>query len=119
MREVVCTGPEPEPGCQWCVMCAIRFKAEALELPEIQETIQSLMRGDEKLGPAVVDLVKLARGRAMMPKLSVALGIAPSLNNALVPLCWGHIQAIRFSAVQPVAGSLPDASQVPLISGRR
>ena len=120
MREVICTGPKPPPGDQFCVMCALRFKAESLELPDVQEDIQALMRDDGP--PLEVNLVKLGKGRIHLPALSVALGVCQPLGGVIVPLCWGHLQAVKFSAVAPASPADmvgPNGAPLPLLGGKR
>lgn len=124
MREIICTGPEPPAGQQFCAMCALRFKQEVMDLPGVQEKIQELMRGPAENGPARVSLTELAEGTLIVrPMLAVAPGISQAMQQiagpGLVGLCWAHLQGVKFTSVMPVAGQLPDASQVPLIQGRR
>lgn len=112
MREVICTGPTPPDGEKWCTVCAIRFKTELMEVPEIAAEIEALQTGD---GPAVTyDLIAKARHhKVKFPDLAVTVSVCMPLNGTLVPLCWGHVQGLKFTSVQPAA-----AGQVPLLRGR-
>jgi hypothetical protein len=95
VREVICTGPVPPPGAHFCVMCALRYKAECLEL--IQDDIQELMRGEGE--PVTVNMIAKTKGRVTFPSLAVATGVCQPLGGILAELCWGHIQAVKFSSV--------------------
>lgn len=120
MREIMFTGPEPGPGSQFCVMCALFYKAQIMDLPGVQDAIQAALRGDAAEGTAVMALEELAAGRPV-PHLAhaVAFGICQPMNNALVPLCWSHLAGVKFTAVMPgSAGQMPGGQPVPLI-GRR
>jgi hypothetical protein len=121
MREIAFDGPQPLPGQQLCVMCALRYKAEFLALEDVGEQIQQLMRGPEGNGPAHISMEKLARGRITAPSTSVALGVCQPLGGIIVPLCWGHLQAVKFSAVAPAGpGDMvgPNGAPLPLIGKR-
>src|SRR5580692_12967249 len=99
MREVTTVGPTPPEGQQFCVMCAIRYKQEILELPEYEAEVQARMRED---GPRVfLDMEQYNNGRVGQPEASVGLGVCAPLGNTLVPLCWGHLPAIKFTSVMP------------------
>lgn len=117
MREVHVTGPLPPTGVYWCTMCTARWKAEVLDVPEIRAQVEAYEHGD---GPVVeFDLVKALRdAKATGPKIAeaVAISICPQLGNILVPLCWGHLAGVKFSAIQP-----GQPGQVPglLTPGRR
>jgi hypothetical protein len=108
------TGPTPPSSAQlgFCVMCAIRWKAEVVENPEVAEAIQVALRGD---GPVFyLHVPPMVKGKVDPPENAVAYGICPPLNNALVPLCWGHVQGIKFSNIAPA-----DQSMVPLLTGKK
>ena len=98
---------------KWCTMCAIRFKTELMEIPEIAAEIEALQTGE---GPAVTfDMTAKARHhKVKFPEIAVTVSVCMQLNGVMVPLCWGHVQGLRFTSVQPAA-----AGQVPLLTGRR
>jgi hypothetical protein len=106
MTEVVCTGPTPPEAEKWCTMCSIRFKTEVMDIEEVRAEIDALQHGDGNGKPVHYDLVKAARGRATLPQVAVTISVCMPLNGMLVPLCWGHLQAIKFTSVQPAAGGL-------------
>jgi hypothetical protein len=104
MPEVICTGPLPPEAEKWCTMCAIRYKTDALDIEEVRAEIDALGHGDGK--PVRYDLAKAVKGRVLPPEIAVTIGLSMQLNGMLVPLCWGHVQAIKFTSVQPAAGGL-------------
>jgi hypothetical protein len=112
VTEVICTGPLPPVGEKWCTMCAIRYKTDAFDLEDVRAEVESLQTGDGK--PVHFDLARAVKGRVIPPEVSVTIGVCLQLNGMLVPLCWGHVQAIKFTNVQPAA-----AGQVPLLTGKR
>jgi hypothetical protein len=111
-RELTITGPLPPSGIYWCTMCANSYKAEALAIKTLQAEVEALATGD---GPPVrYDLPKKIRehgGSVPEPQEAVTIGFNPQLG--MIPMCWSHLQAIRFTSVQPAA-----AGSVPMITGR-
>jgi hypothetical protein len=109
VREVYFYGPEPPEGAQFCVICAMRYKAEALD--EAREAIEAAQLGK---GSDRLDLMYLAP-RATLPQPAVALGVCAPLGGILAPQCWSHLQAVKFTALAAgAAGQLPG-----LVPGRR
>lgn len=108
----MCTGPLPPTGTYFCIICAIRFKSETVDLEDVKEHIQELIRGTEPV--VTLDLAKAARGRVPMPQEAVAIALVPQFPGAPLPACWSHMQGLKFT---PLAAA--DASQVPLLQARR
>jgi hypothetical protein len=111
MREVFCDGPlPPNSGDYFCTMCAIRYKLEALELPDIKEKVTELEKED---GPPVrFDLLRHVKGRVKSPEMAVTVGMHPQLG--MVPLCWGHLVPIKFTNIAAAAQG-PGGAVVPLL----
>jgi hypothetical protein len=111
-RELALTGPLPPTGIYWCTMCANRYKAEALAIDSLRAEVETLATGD---GPALrYDMPKKIRehgGKVEEPQEAVTIGFNPQLG--MIPLCWSHMQAIKFTSVMPAA-----AGSVPLLQGR-
>lgn len=111
MREVFCTGPLPPEGGQFCTVCVINYKSAIVELPDVQAEIQELLRGDGE--PVRLDLAKAAKNRAPQLEMAIGLALCPQFQGAMLPLCWAHVQAVKFTSIQPAA-----AGNVPLLGKR-
>jgi hypothetical protein len=112
MREVFCTGPLPPEGSQFCTICVINFKSVAVDLPDVQDEIQRLLRGDG--APVRFDLLKAVKGRVPAPEMAVGLALCPQFPGAMLPLCWAHVQGVKFTNIQPAS-----EGQVPLLGRGR
>ena len=111
VREVWLDGPQPPIGMQFCTLCATVYKAAALEAGK--ELISQAATGQ---GPDRLSLADLLKGTVVRePEPAVGYGIAAPLGGALVPLCWSHLGAVKFTGL--ATGDAALGSQ--LAQGRR
>lgn len=106
VREIMFDGPEPPQGQQFCMMCATRYKADVLEAAkDVIEAAQSTP------GEGAVRLAMdgIAPGTAP-PELAVGIGISQAFGGAMMPLCWSHLGAVKFTSLavaQATGGLVP------------
>lgn len=114
------TGPHPEPGREFCAVCAMVFKAQAVAaLTEAGELDKVKTMPDGTL-----KWFKIA-GLGHQPlEYAVAKSVyQPLMQLGPLPLCWSHMLGLSMtSGLLPAsAAQLPtDATGVPLLGqGRR
>lgn len=113
-REITLTGPEAPPGAQFCVICAMRYKAQCLDVPGAKDKIEQAEAG---IGPAVLDLRTLAPD-VKQPALAVAPMLTPQFQQQLMPACWSHGAGVNFTSLMTAPG-LPQPNGGGLVPGRR
>lgn len=113
-REITLTGPEPEPGTQFCVLCLMRFKATAVASDSAKQAIEQAEAG---IGPDTLDLRDLAPD-VKLPVLAVGLMMTPQFQGQLMPCCWSHGAGVNFTNLMTAPG-LPQPNGGGLATGRR
>jgi hypothetical protein len=113
MTNVWITLPEPPPGRQWCMACAMFAKAVINDQygPQILTLAKDGKNEDLELAPQVVPHLEPASVRGLCGQLQ-QLGI--------MELCWTHLAGV---AIQPISPLDPQYQQggmpAGLITGRR
>lgn len=111
--EVITRGPQPEPGCGWCFVCAYTWKSAVLE--RFAEEIKQAQEAPDGGEPVLLD----AEDVEGLPMLWQAVGqglFMPLQHFGALDLCWSHLTAITLktaSGLEIPAPGMPQPGQLP------
>jgi hypothetical protein len=109
--DLLYTGPEPEPGEQWCTLCAMLYKGFANTTEEVENAVSAV----NELEPGQVRTIDITRMKLPVgrPQPAVATFISPVIQSIVlqtlgispqpgmvappvpVPLCWSHLIGLQ------------------------
>ena len=95
MTNVWITLPDPPPGRQWCMACAMFAKAVINDQygPQILTLAQDGKNEDFELTPAAVPRLEVATVRGLCAQLQ---------QIGIMDLCWTHLAGVAIQQVSPL-----------------